>query len=47
MNNPSTEHPFYGEVISVYTRAQAQADGALIDAGSMARVRLASAGLLP
>ena len=22
MNNPSTEHPFYGDVISVYTRAQ-------------------------
>ena len=36
MNNPSTEHPFYGEVIYVYTRAQALADGALIDAGSMA-----------
>ena len=35
-NQPS-EHPFFGEVISVYTRAQALADSVLIDAGSMAR----------
>ena len=37
MSNQSTEHPFFGEVISVYTRAQALADGVLIDAGPMAR----------
>ena len=33
-NQPS-EYPFFGEVISVYTRALA--DGVSIDAGSMAR----------
>ena len=37
MNHQPTEHPIFGEVISVYTRAQALADGVLIDAGSMAR----------
>ena len=37
MSHQSTEHPFYGEVMSVYTRAQAIADGVLIDAGSMAQ----------
>lgn len=37
MSNQPTEHPFFGEVISVYTRAQALADGVLIDAGPMAR----------
>lgn len=36
MSNQSTKHPIFGEVISVYTRAQALADGVLIDAGSMA-----------
>jgi hypothetical protein len=37
MSHQPSEHPFFGEVISVYTRAQALADGVLIDAGSMAR----------
>jgi hypothetical protein len=37
MSNQSTEHPIFGPVISVYTRAQALADGVLIDAGPMAR----------
>ncbi|MBX3707102.1 MAG: hypothetical protein KF911_10785 [Pseudomonadales bacterium] len=37
MSNQQTEHPFFGEVISVYTRAQALSDGVLIDAGPMAR----------
>jgi hypothetical protein len=37
MSNQPSEHPFFGEVISVYTRAQALADGVLIDAGAMAR----------
>ena len=37
MSNQLSEHPFFGEVISVYTRAQALADGVLIDAGTMAR----------
>ena len=37
MSHQTSEHPFFGEVISVYTRAQALADGVLIDAGSMAR----------
>jgi len=37
MSNQSSEHPFFGEVISVYTRAQALADGVLIAAGPMAR----------
>ena len=37
MSNQPTEHPFFGEVISVYTRAQALADGVLVDAGPMAR----------
>jgi hypothetical protein len=32
----STEHPF-GPVIHSYTRAQALADGVLVDAGPMAR----------
>jgi len=32
-----SEHPVFGEVISVYTRAQALADGVLIDAGPMSR----------
>ena len=31
------EHPFFGEVISTYTRAQAIDDGVLIDAGPMAK----------
>ncbi|MGB5564213.1 MAG: DUF6573 family protein, partial [Sedimenticolaceae bacterium] len=35
MSNQPSEHPFFGQVISVYTRAQAQADGVLIDAGAM------------
>jgi len=30
-------HPFFGEVISTYTRAQAIADGVLVDAGPMAK----------
>jgi hypothetical protein len=37
MNHQPTEHPIFGEVISVYTRAQALADGVLIDTGPMAR----------
>jgi len=37
MNNQPNEHPFFGKVLSVYTRAQALADGVLIDAGPMAR----------
>ena len=37
MSNQSTEHPFFGEVISVYTRAEALADGVLIETGPMAR----------
>lgn len=37
MSNQPSEHPFFGEVISVYTRAQALADGVLIDAGQMSR----------
>ena len=37
MSHQSSEHPFFGEVISVYTRAQALADGVLIDAGPMSR----------
>ena len=37
MSNQPSEHPFFGEVISVYTRAQALVDGVLIDAGPMAR----------
>lgn len=36
MSNQPSEHPFFGEVISVYTRAQALADGVLIDPGPMA-----------
>jgi hypothetical protein len=35
MSNQLNEHPLFGEVISVYTRAQALADGVLIDAGAM------------
>jgi hypothetical protein len=37
MNHQPTEHPFFGKVISVFTRAQALADGVLIDAGPMAQ----------
>ena len=40
MSNQSikpAEHPFFGKVISTYTRAQAIEDGVLIDAGSMAK----------
>ena len=37
MSHQPSEHPFFGELVSVYTRAQAQADGVLIDAGPMAR----------
>jgi len=37
MSNQPSEHPFFGEIISIYTRAQALADGVLIDAGPMAR----------
>jgi hypothetical protein len=37
MSDQPSEHPIFGKVISVYTRAQALADGVLIDAGSMAR----------
>ena len=37
MSHQPSEHPFFGEVISVYTRAQALANGVLIDAGTMAR----------
>lgn len=37
MHNEPTEHPFLGEVTSVYTRAQVIADGVLIHAGPMAR----------
>ncbi len=37
MKHQSSEHPIFGNVISVYTRAQALADGVLIDAGPMAQ----------
>jgi hypothetical protein len=37
MSHQPSERPFFGEVISVYTRAQALADGVLIDAGPMSR----------
>jgi hypothetical protein len=37
MSNQLNDDPFFGNVISVYTRAQALADGVLIDAGPMAR----------
>jgi hypothetical protein len=37
MSHQPAEHPFFGEIVSVYTRAQALADGVLVDAGSMAR----------
>ena len=37
MSDQPSEHPFFGEVISVYTRAQALAHGVLVDAGPMAR----------
>mgnify|MGYP004027222707 FL=1 len=37
MSDQPSEHPIFGKVISVYTRAQALADGVLIDAGSMTR----------
>ena len=37
MSNQPNDDPFFGKVISVYTRAQALADGVLIDAGTMAR----------
>lgn len=37
MNHQQPEHPFFGEVISSYSRAEALADGVLIDAGPMAR----------
>jgi hypothetical protein len=37
MSNQPSEHPLFGKVTSVYTRAQALADGVLIDAGAMAR----------
>ncbi len=36
-SNESRAESFFGEVISVYTRAQAIDDGVLIDAGSMAQ----------
>jgi len=36
-NTEPTEHPFFGEVISTYTRAQAIEDGVLVDAGPMAK----------
>ncbi len=37
MSNHPTKHPFFGEVTFAYNRAQALADGVLIDAGPMAR----------
>lgn len=37
MSNQPNDDPFFGKVISVYTRAEALADGVLIDAGPMAR----------
>ena len=36
MSNQATEHPFFGEVVSVYTRAQALAHAVLIDVSEMA-----------
>ncbi len=36
MSNPSNEHPLFGKAVSIYTRAQALADGVLIEAGSIA-----------
>lgn len=37
MSHSTHEHPVFGEIISVYTRAEALADGTLINAGAMAR----------
>ena len=37
MSHSTPEHPIFGEVISVYTRAEALADGTLVDATAMAR----------
>lgn len=37
MQQPVTTHQFFGDVVSVYTRANALADGVLFDAGAMAR----------
>ena len=34
---PPAEHPFVGEVISTYSRAQALEDGVLVDAGPLAK----------
>ena len=36
-NTKPAEHPFFGKVISTYTRAQAIEDGVLIEAGPMAK----------
>ena len=37
MSNQPTEHPFYGRVVSSFTRVQAIKDGILVDAGPMAK----------
>jgi hypothetical protein len=37
MSNQPTEHPFYGRVVSSFTRVQAIKDGVLVDAGPMAK----------
>ena len=37
MNHLTAESPYFGEVISCYTRAQAIEDGVLVDAGPMAQ----------
>jgi len=34
---PPAEHPFFGEVISTYTRARALEDGVLVDVRAMAK----------
>ncbi|MDN5869215.1 MAG: hypothetical protein L0H73_00605 [Nitrococcus sp.] len=37
MSDQPNDHPIFGRVICIYTRAQALAEGVLIDAGAMAR----------
>ena len=37
MNHQPGEHPIFGDVIAVYSRAEALVDGVLIDAGAMAQ----------
>ena len=37
MTTSTTEHAFFGKVISTYTRREALADGVLVDAGPLAQ----------